>query len=63
MSGKEVNDEQLENIQLILITLDVSHFEKSDNDDNKEQFENILLILIIFLIPNNIISKYLSFDI
>ena len=40
------NDEHPENIQLIFLTLNVSHFDISGNDDNDEHPENIPLILL-----------------
>ena len=40
-SGKDNNDEQLENISFISVTLLVFHFDKSGKDDNDEHSENI----------------------
>ena len=54
---------QLRNILLILVTLEVSHFDISGNEDNVLQSENILLILVTLLIPFNFIfisSLFLS---
>ena len=46
ISGKDDNDEQKTNIQLILIIFLVFHFEISGNDDNDKQPANIKFILV-----------------